>query len=114
MITKRTLYTGQAGTKKWQKKYGERLICVRYKYDIEHETKMITVELEEETQPWKRNTENIPKNKIVRIRVNYGEIEIGRKVRTFGGTWNSEAKLWELKYEAVQALDLTDRIVNST
>jgi len=112
MITRRTLYPGQPGTKKWVKKYGENLLCIRYKYDPENNKKMITVELAEETGDWAKNKMRIPKNKIVQIKVRYGEIDIGRKVRAFGGNWNKEKKVWELPFAHVQALGLTDRIVS--
>jgi len=50
MVTKATLRPGQKGTKALTKKYGERLICVRYKFDQETGRRYTTVELiEEET-----------------------------------------------------------------
>ncbi|EHO40672.1 hypothetical protein Calab_1039 [Caldithrix abyssi DSM 13497] len=111
MRTKRTLYPGQAGTKKWVQKYGDQLICVRYKYDAQLCQKMITVELVEEKSAWHKKENYIPKNKIVMLRIDYGEIDLAMKVKSFGGKWNRKERAWELRFDAVQALGLEDRIV---
>ena len=48
MRTRLKLNPGQRGTKKLVTKYGERLICVRYRYDDEKKKRYKTVELVEE------------------------------------------------------------------
>jgi len=48
----------------------------------------------------------IPKNKIVSIQVEYGEIQIGRLIKSAGGRWNREKKVWELPYGEAIALGL--------
>ncbi len=111
MITRRTLYPGQPGTKKWLNKYGKKLVCVRYRYDEIIKKKMITIELVAEIQNWEKNVNIIPKNKIVKIRIKYGEADLGRKVKSIGGKWNKKEKVWELRYEFVQGLGLTERMV---
>jgi len=50
MKTRRTLYPDQPGSKKWVRKYGKKLVCVRNKYDEVLQEKMITVELVEEKE----------------------------------------------------------------
>jgi len=109
--TAKTIHPGQAGSKKWMHKYGDALLCVRYKYDAEHRKKIKTVELLVEEQEWKIENRKTPHNKIVYVRVEYGETNIGRLVRAAGGAWNREKRVWELPYREVQALDLVDRIV---
>jgi hypothetical protein len=52
-----------------------------------------------------------PANKIVGIKVYYGEKNIGILVRKAGGTWNSDTKLWKLPYLTAVNLGLQDRIV---
>lgn len=113
MITKKILYAGQPGTKKWIKKYGPKLIAVRYKYDHNNCKKMITVELEADLQDWNRDMQRIPNNKKVKLKINYGEIDLGIKVKSFGGVWNKKEGVWECKYETVKALGLTNRIVDN-
>ena len=63
-------------------------------------------------QNWKLNLTFIPKNKIVQLRINYGEVYLARKAKSMGGKWNKAKKLWELAYGYVQALGLAKRIVD--
>jgi len=111
MLTRRTLYPAQAGSKKWLKKYGERLVCVRYKYDPDLGRRMITVELVEEETSWQRNQNYTPKNKIVNLRIDYGEVDLAMKVKSYGAKWDRSKKVWKISYGAVQALRLEGRIV---
>ena len=110
-ITKKTIYAGQPGTKKWMKKYGKDLLCVRYKYDTSGKRKIKTVELMVEDESWELDTQRIPANKIVHLKVNYGEINLGKLIKAAGGIWNREDKVWELPYREVVSLGLTDRVV---
>ncbi len=111
MRTIRKLVPGQDGTKKLVKQYGEDLVCVRYRYDEEQKIRAKTIELIIEKTPWQRNSQRIPMNKIVRVRIDYGEIELGRIVKSVGGRWNRKEKGWELAYKDVVALGITDRII---
>jgi len=52
------------------------------------------------------------KNKIVSIQVEYREIQIGRLIKSAGGRWNREKKVWELPYGEAIALGLDKRIIN--
>ena len=111
MITRRTVYPGDPGSKKWCKLYGDKLLCVRYKYDYPNKKRITTIELIADEQDWKPNETFIPKNKIVQLRINYGEVDLARKVKSLGGKWNKAGKVWELAYGYVQTLGLTKRIV---
>lgn len=111
MQTKRKLLPGQPGTKKLLQKYGDDLVCVRYRYDLKRKRRIKTVELIVEEGPWEPNRAKTPPNKIMYIRVEYGEIYLGRLAREAGGKWNRQRKLWELPYKAVVDLGLEDRIV---
>ena len=112
MITKRTIYPGKPGSKKWHKIYGDKLICVRYKYDDTTKKRMTTIELMVEEQDWQPKVTFIPKNKIVQVKINYGEVDLARQVKSLGGRWNRDKKVWELSYGNVQALGLVKRIVD--
>ena len=90
---------------------GDSLICVRYKYDPIKGRKLKTVELIVEEKPWGKNKNRIPANKIVSIKVDYGEKNTGILVRRAGGVWNRKKRLWELSYMTVMNLGLEDRIV---
>lgn len=54
---------------------------------------------------------HIPENKMMAVKIKYGERELGFKVRSVGGTWNRKEKLWYLPWNAIKALSLQDRVV---
>ena len=88
------------------------MVCIRYIYDDKKQVKLKTVEIIVEKKPWHKDVRRIPKNKIVNVQVDYGEIQIGRIIRSAGGRWNREKKVWELPYGAAIALGLDKRIIN--
>jgi hypothetical protein len=50
--TKLTLRPGQRGTKQLRAQYGDRLVCVRYRYDAQRHRRVKTVELIIEETEW--------------------------------------------------------------
>lgn len=108
----RRLNPGEPGTKGLLKKYGERLVCVRYKYDITRKERIKTIELVVERASWKPDGRSMPANKIVAIRIGYDELELRRKVKTVGARWDIEKKVWKMPYKNVQILGLEERIVS--
>lgn len=111
MMIRRTLLPGQSGTKKLQRQYGERLVCVRYRYDAERNVRVTTVELVVEEVPWERQPLKTPKHKIVQVKIAYGERGLGQRVKAAGGTWNPTRRTWDVSYGQAEALGLLDRIV---
>lgn len=111
MRIKRTIVRGQPGAKKWENKYGDKLICVRYRYDERENKKLTTVELVVEEKEWKKVNDKTAYNKNVKIQVMYGEYDIISLVRNAGGKWNRNEKVWELSYRNVLSLGLEDRMV---
>ena len=102
------LKPGQDGTKELVHRFGERLVCVRYRYDAEKKKRFKTVELIVDEVDW----QPIPKpEEIVGIRVKYEEYALRKQVKEAGGWWNSESRLWELRYVQVEALGLEARMV---
>ena len=112
MKIKRVVKPGQAGTKKLMERYGENLVCVRYRYDEGKKRMFKTIELIIENMPWQPNTKKIPMNKMVNLRINVDEVELRKRVKTVGGKWNPGKQVWSLPYKSVVELGLTDRIVD--
>ncbi len=117
MVTQTTLRPGQKGTKGLAKKYGDRLVCVRYKYDQQTGRRYTTVELIEEEIDWQSDPkaakaqEPVHPQQLLGVRVEYWETDIRDKVKAAGGIWRPRHKLWEMRYEDVVALGLESRIV---
>ena len=111
MRTRLKLNPGQRGTKKLLAKYGDRLICVRYRYDEQTKKRYKTVELIEDEVDWEPKAKQIADQTVVEIHIDWSEEELREQVKSAGGRWNPERKLWRLPYGEVAALGLEKRIV---
>jgi hypothetical protein len=82
------LKPGQKGTKQLFAQYGERLICVRYRYDAQRKKRFKTVELIVAERDWKPPLPRFAAEAIVGVRVGFAE---------GGGTAAGEASGWEVQ-----------------
>lgn len=111
-----TLKPGENGTKKLMQDYGDKLVCVRYRYNDKLGVRLKTVELIEEVAEWQlssragRNKLPSPTDRFG-IQVGFEEKELREQVKQIGGIWRPRHKLWELTYAQIEALGLQDRIV---
>ncbi len=112
MRAKKKLKPGQAGTKKLVEVYGDRLVCVRYRYDEVQAMRYKTIELIVESVPWE--PVKIAADKIVGVVVALGEVQLQNTVRRAGGKWNRTMGWIELRYDTALRLNLKSRIVPST
>ena len=96
-----------------QAQYGDRLVCVRYRYDERRQKRFKTVELIVEESDWAPQTRQRIEGALVWVRVALPEVEVRRQVKRAGGRWDPHRCLWELRYEQVIALGLSERIVSS-
>jgi len=106
------LKPGQRGTKRLLAEYGDRLVCVRYRYDAERNKRFKTVELLVAEREWRPRPRRPSADQIVGLRVAFTEVEVRHQVKQAGGTWDPDRRLWQLPYGHVVALGLTDRIAN--
>jgi hypothetical protein len=112
MRTRLTLHPDQDGAKQLREQYGDRLVCVRYRYDERQKQRWKTVELIIEKRDWEPPTPRRQDDAIVAIQVAAQEREVRRQVKAAGGKWNPRDVVWELPYGQVVALGLADRIVS--
>jgi len=103
------LKPGQNGTKRLVEQYGERLICVRYRYDETRKTRFKTVELIVEERPWQPPF-RFRDDDLVPLSVGYGETELREKLRKARAKWDPEAKVWLVLYGKVRGTVLEARI----
>lgn len=108
MHTRLTRKPGQKGTKKLVRQYGDKLVCVRYRYDSQKKKRYKTVELVIEETDW---TPTFKPDRIVLVKVEWGEAEIARQIKRAGGKWNARQKAWELEYGQVVELGLEKRVI---
>ena len=121
MITRAVLRPGQKGTHRLVQKYGERLVCVRYRYDYPNKTRYKTVELIIDAQPWepppphpqetRAPTREVHYTRQVAVRIGYEEKDLQRQIKTVGGAWSRTEKVWYANEYYVRQIGLGDRIV---
>jgi hypothetical protein len=111
MRIRKTLHPRQRGTKKLVAEYGDRLVCVRYRYDEQYRKRLKTVELIVEEEAWVPSSPPLAGDTIVSLRVALSEAAIRSQVKGAGGMWNPQRRVWELRYDRVVALGLERRIV---
>ena len=98
------LNPGMKGTKRRLARYGDRLFCVRYRYDEATCRRYTTVELIESSEPW------FPANRVTPIKIGYEETALREKVKNAGGKWNKSIRRWELPYGVAVDFGMEDRI----
>jgi hypothetical protein len=110
--TRLTLKPGRPGTKRLFAQYGSRLVCVRYRYDEELQTRCKTIELIIEEVPWSRALPPQPHpTDLVHVLVRFEEGAVRAALKRRGATYSRETRTWLTTYEHALALRLTDRIV---
>ncbi|HWQ31779.1 MAG TPA: hypothetical protein VNQ79_02755 [Blastocatellia bacterium] len=111
MLAQRKLKPGQPGTKKLFEEYGSRLLCVRYRCDPESQSIIKTVEIIVEESARQPRQRRLKAEQLVALRTGWKEYDLQRQVRQSGARWNPAERLWELRYDQVVRLGLTERIV---
>lgn len=114
---------GEKGTRKLLAQYGERLVCIRYRYDPARQKRLKTVELIVAEEDWRpppphpqeaRPTGLSPRRFYTRrvgIRLAYDEVELRRQIKALGGMWDPGERLWFVAEEHVRRLGLVQRVV---
>jgi hypothetical protein len=95
------LKPGQKGTRRLVEKYGDSLLCVRYRYDEKRGVKLKTVEIIVEERPCSP-TFRYRDTDIVAVMVPYNEKTLREILKAAGGRWNPEEKLWRVRYGAIR------------
>ena len=76
MITRLKLKPGQKGTKALAEKYGDNLVCVRYRYDEASRIRIKTVELIVERKQLSRSAKKNTDEMIVPVQIAYGATKL--------------------------------------
>ncbi len=101
MKTRLTLKPGQEGTKQLTEKYGQALVCVRYRYDEKTGKRLKTVELIEEQTDWTPPPPRFAPETLVPLRIAASNMSLRAKVKTAGGKWVPEEQLWYVRYGVI-------------
>lgn len=96
------LSPASAGAKRFASRYGDALVCVRYRDDTANQRRLTTIELIVDSR-------TLPPPMGVRIA--YGETRLRQRVKLAGGIWDAERKVWLLPITMIRKLKLQDRVV---
>ncbi len=94
---------GAPGTRRLAERFGESLVCVRYRENHARGLRYTTVEIIVDQRPF-----DAPEDLV---HVAYAETALRHKVKDAGGRWDRELKLWRLPRTAVRTLGLAGRVV---
>lgn len=103
------LQPDQKGARRLAERFGDRLVCVRYRTDPESGRRFTTVEIVvEERAPISR----APTHQLVRI--GWKETELRDAVKARGGIWVPDKKLWRMPTSAIRQLRIQNRVVQES
>ena len=88
MKARLTIRAGQRGTKRLTAQYGDRLVCVRYRYDAQRRKRLKTVELIVEETDWTPAPGPPAPDVIVAVRIDVTERALQKTVKASGGRPN--------------------------
>jgi hypothetical protein len=97
MKTRLILRPGQRGTKRLAEKYGDDLLCVRFRYDAKSQQRLKTVELVVERAGWTPPRHRSP-DALVPLRIDAADLPARSQVKAAGGRWDPGRKLWFVRY----------------
>ena len=104
------LRSSQHGALKWAQRYGDSLVCVRYRHDARGQNRYTTVELVVDEAPVTRRARL---NDTVRVRIAYSEEQLRHHARASGAQWERESRLWAMPRRIAKKLGLLSRIVQT-
>jgi hypothetical protein len=110
MKTRLILKPGQRGTKALAKKYGDNLVCVRFRYDEVTRQRLKTIELVVERANWEPPEPKYSPSRPVPLRIEGYELELRSQVKAAGGRWNPEKQLWFVKFGNIAGTPLEKHI----
>ena len=96
------------GAMKLARKYGQTLLCVRYRLSPDGKQRMTTVELEFERVPVQKKV-----NPAVSVKIYASEKELAAKAKAKGAWFNGETRLWQMRQNDARALGLSERVARA-
>ncbi len=111
MITRLKLKPGQKGTKKLVDQYGDKLVCVRYRYDETSGLRFTTVELIIKKAKWEPPKKKYSDDALVPVHIGFTDIASREKAKAARGRWDPEAKLWFIRYGKIKGTSLEKYII---
>jgi hypothetical protein len=97
------LKPGQKGTKQLVAQYGNRLLCVRYRYDPERCKRLKTIEIIVAERDWAPRRPRLRREQVVGLHVPYADTVTRAQVKQAGGQWHPEPSNIRMNLTALRA-----------
>lgn len=110
MKTRLILKPGQRGTKRLAEKYGDDLLCVRFRYDAKRRQRLKTVELVVERTPWSPPKPEYADDETVHLQIRVDDMPARSQAKAAGGRWDPEKRLWRVKFGRIAGTALEKHI----
>ena len=94
----------QPGALKHARRYGDALVCVRYRHDAQRRLRYTTVELVVDEAPLKGHPEHDAT--IVSVRIDPRDTEMHRQAFALGAQWNDKTRIWTMTRKTLRMLGL--------
>jgi hypothetical protein len=98
----------QPGAIKLARRYGDALVCVRYRGDPRRLYRYTTIELVVDKVLIR--SRSVVADEIVSIKLDYNEKPLHSIVRASGGRWDAKTRLWRLPHKIAKQLGLLARV----
>jgi hypothetical protein len=96
------------GAVKLTQKYGDSLVCVRYRVSPDGSDRITTIELELERVAIRRKA-----NPMVAVKIYASETKLTTMAKAKGARFNGKTRLWSMHQNDAHALGLGDRIARA-
>ncbi|MDD2541705.1 MAG: hypothetical protein PHH28_11770 [Desulfuromonadaceae bacterium] len=106
MKTRAIVKPGQNGTKKFVEKYGDTLVCVRYRYDAEKRKQYKTIEIIVSESDWTPPPSRFSDSTLISLKIGIKDTSAQAQVRAVGGRWDREKKFWYVPYGCIAGTKL--------
>ena len=104
----KTMQVDTPGAVKLTRKYGDALVCVRYRLSPDGAERITTIELELERVAVQRKA-----NPFVAVKIYPSETRLTTLAKAKGASFNGTTRLWRMRQNDAQSLGLRDRITRA-
>jgi hypothetical protein len=101
MKTHKHLKPGENGTLRLVERFGDTLLCVRYRYDAIRDMRIKTAEIIVDERPGK-GVPRIRETDIVNIQVPFTMKALRERLKGVGAKWDPVQKLWRVRWGLIR------------
>jgi len=99
----------QPGALKLARRFGEALVCVRYRHDAEGQRRYTTVELVVDHAPI-ANRKPV-RDRLVAVHIPFNDPPLRRQAQALGARWDEQVGIWRMLRSTAKQLKLLKQIV---